>query len=88
MKKIMIIILLIILIGCIKSRKEYSYQDKVILLEKVIVGDLRAVKEYEKIMMELSKNINVNDQNAIKEMEEWIKAINEILGISIITTFE
>lgn len=85
MKKAIIGILIVVLfITCKGDKEKYSYKEKVILSQKVIDGDLKALKEYEEIMSVLLKKIDKKDPNAVKEMEEWSEIMAEALGITII----
>lgn len=46
-------------------------------------SDSKAIKEYEEIMKKLSEKATKGDQDAMKEAQEWAKAMAEVSGVEI-----
>ncbi|MCB8564426.1 hypothetical protein [Fusobacterium ulcerans] len=66
-----------------RSKRKFSYEEKVNLSKKVVSNDAKAVKEYEKIMKQLAEKVSKGDQKAAVEVQEWAKAVAEASGVKL-----
>lgn len=77
MKKMVLILVIISLVGCFKQEEKVvltKNEDKIILIEKIIQNeDKEAETKYNEIVKKLKEQAENGNQVAHKEYEEWLE---------------
>lgn len=75
MKKIVLIVVIISLVGCFKQEEKVLItrgEDKIVLIEKIVQNDDKESEiEYNEITKKLRKQSENGNQIAHKELKEW-----------------